>query len=214
MEEEKVAEEFGKYAIRKYSGVYKSKLAEFIKEMFLDNKEIETVNENSEDYNMILSVYRVVNNKLKTYKKGSIPSTMPISSFNFTETGHWSQDREQRRENVERAGGLGVNIIARFVWDKKHKDGPELHYITDNAIIIAVNMRKQILQKRLDVITELVARPEQLMRYLKPSDHGNGMNILNLETASNPNWSYPPEVMEKAVEHQKAGLNHDENFEK
>ena len=50
------------------------------------------------------------------------------------------------------------------------------------------------------------------MRYLKPSDHGNGMNILNLETASNPNWNYPPEVMAKAVEHQKAGLNYDENF--
>lgn len=107
---------------------------------------------------------------------------------------------------------MGKNIIARFVWDKKHKDGPELHYITDNAIIIAVNMRKQILQKRLDVITELVARPEQLMRYLKPSDHGNGMNILNLETASNPNWSYPSEVVAKAAEHQKAGLNYDENF--
>ena len=39
-------------------------------------------------------------------------------------------------------GGDGMNVIAKFYWDKGHAAGAEWHWVTDNAVIIVTNVNK------------------------------------------------------------------------
>ena len=70
---------------------------------------------------------------------------------------HYSIDRRQRDEFIHNNIGLGT-IIDSFVVDRGHPGGAEVHSVTDTAIIIIHNL----FTKKL--ITELIARPEQLRR--------------------------------------------------
>lgn len=77
-------------------------------------------------------------------------------------TNHFKEERKTRANILEelKAPILSVNgKLCIFIVDKGHKDGKEIHVITENGIIHIYNQHS----KRY--ITGLIARPAQLMRY-------------------------------------------------
>lgn len=72
-------------------------------------------------------------------------------------TFHFSRDR-QDREALIRQIGEG-KVIKTVIIDKGHPNGPEIHKVTDNAIVLIYNQRTGKL------ITKLIARPGQIKRY-------------------------------------------------
>ncbi len=77
----------------------------------------------------------------------------------MTTSKHYLTDRS-KREALIKAIGEG-KIIATFTVNKHHRNGPELHSITDTGIIIIRNKRTK------KMITKLIARPQQIKRYFK-----------------------------------------------
>ena len=86
---------------------------------------------------------------------------------------HYSSDRQERRTFIQEHIGEG-NIIDSFVVDRGHPNGAEIHSVTDTAIIIIHN------QKTNKLITELIARPEQLRRLYRAENRRVPSNILSL----------------------------------
>ena len=72
---------------------------------------------------------------------------------------HYMNDR-QKREEVINMIGQGTPV-ATFIIDRGHRNGAELHEITDTGIINIYN------QKTHKLITKLIARPGQIRRYYK-----------------------------------------------
>lgn len=70
---------------------------------------------------------------------------------------HYTNDR-QRREKAINMIGQGTPV-ATFIIDRGHRNGAELHEITDTGIINIYN------QKTHKLITKLIARPGQIKRY-------------------------------------------------
>ena len=98
-------------------------------------------------------------------------------------TIHFSADRKSRAAILEelKAPILSVNgKLCIFIVDKGHKNGKEIHVITENAVIHIYNY----YSKRY--IKGLIARPAQLKRY--------GADI-------------PNEVIEKAYMHVSMHYN-------
>lgn len=93
---------------------------------------------------------------------------------------HWTHERSERAARIKMIGGVG-NPLFSVVWDRGHPDGPEIHTITDNAIVEIKNLHTNKL------ITMLIASPRQLRRY---------------------NQAIPDNVMQLAAAHVRAGLNH------
>ncbi len=84
-----------------------------------------------------------------------------VSSIN--ESSHYHYKRKRRDKIIKnRLHGDGY-IIDGFVIDRGHKDGLEVHSITENGVIIIHNYHTGKL------ITKLIARPEQIERYYKNS---------------------------------------------
>ena len=75
----------------------------------------------------------------------------------MTTSKHYITDRAKREALIQTIGE--GKEIARFTVDKHHKNGPEIHIITDTGIIIIKNKRTKKL------ITKLIARPAQIRRY-------------------------------------------------
>lgn len=75
---------------------------------------------------------------------------------------HYTKDR-QRREAIITQIGTG-NVIKEVVVDRGHRNGPEVHKITDTALILVYNQRSGKL------ITKLIARPAQILRYYKEDE--------------------------------------------
>lgn len=71
---------------------------------------------------------------------------------------HYRQERYIRENRIKRYIGYGT-VIASFLVDRGHANGPEIHEITDTAIINVYNERTHKL------ITKLIARPGQIRRY-------------------------------------------------
>lgn len=95
-------------------------------------------------------------------------------------TFHFTRDR-QDREALIRQIGQG-KVIKTVVVDKGHPNGPEVHKITDNAIVVIYN------EKTGKLITKLIARPNQIKRYYEEG-------------------KAPKEVLDKAFSHMKKGYN-------
>lgn len=93
-------------------------------------------------------------------------------------TQHYS-DRLYREQVITSIGGYG-KLLGSCVVDKGHQNGEEIHFLTDNAIIVIYN------RKTLRRITTLIARPRQMTRY--------GFNI-------------PQYVLDRAEQHKLVGLN-------
>lgn len=94
---------------------------------------------------------------------------------------HYKFDRQKREEIIKKIGT--GNVIAIVEVDRNHRDGPELHYITDTGLIIVKNKNTKKL------VTKLIARPQQIRRYFK-NPTAEIKKIINL-----------------AYEHQKLGYN-------
>ena len=70
---------------------------------------------------------------------------------------HYTKDRQQREAIIAQIGT--GNVIKEVVVDRGHRNGPEVHKITDTALILVYNQRTGIL------VTKLIARPAQILRY-------------------------------------------------
>jgi len=79
-----------------------------------------------------------------------------------TSSKHWMNDRKERDQLIKEIGF--TREIKRVTIDRGHKDGAEIHVITDTALIYIFNA---VTWKR---ITVLVARPGQLRRYWKDEE--------------------------------------------
>lgn len=90
-------------------------------------------------------------------------------------SNHYTEERKYREENIKKIGE--GKVIDSFIIDKGHRNGPEIHEITDTAIINIYNKRTKKL------ITRLIARPGQIKRYY--------------------NGNAPKEVVNKAFENTK-----------
>lgn len=80
----------------------------------------------------------------------------------MNKTFHFKEERKIRENILEelKAPILSVNgKLCIFIVDKGHKNGKEIHVITENAVIHIYNY----YSKRY--ITGLIARPAQLKRY-------------------------------------------------
>lgn len=97
-------------------------------------------------------------------------------------TLHW-KERKDRNTFIKNTIGLG-NPIRTFKVDKGHKNGEELHTITDTGIIIIRNATTSKL------ITTLIARPNQIKRYY-----------------INRNEQAPTYLINMSIKHTKAGYN-------
>ncbi len=95
---------------------------------------------------------------------------------------HYNMDR-QKRENLIQKIGYGT-VIKTAVVDKGHKNGPEIHEISDTGIITIYNQRTKKL------ITKLIARPGQIKRYYKENE------------------VIPKNLLQIAKEHQRMAFNY------
>ena len=86
---------------------------------------------------------------------------------------HYSAERHGRNTFIKEYIGKG-NIVDSFVVDRGHPGGAEIHNVTDTAIIIIHN------QKTNKLITELIARPEQLRRLYRSENRKVPSDILSL----------------------------------
>lgn len=77
---------------------------------------------------------------------------------------HYNKQRNQRQKIINRYINGDGNVIDSFVVDKGHKDGLEIHSITDTGLIIIHNKETKKL------VTKLIARPQQIERYYKDSN--------------------------------------------
>ena len=72
---------------------------------------------------------------------------------------HYTKDRQKREETINMIGH--GTPVATFIIDRGHRNGAELHEITNTGIINIYNQRTHKL------ITKLIARPGQIRRYYK-----------------------------------------------
>lgn len=89
------------------------------------------------------------------------------------ESVHYSTERQARHAFIKEHIGEG-NIIDSFVVDRGHPSGAETHSVTDTAIILIHNQRTKKL------ITELIARPEQLRRLYRSENREVPARVLSL----------------------------------
>lgn len=95
---------------------------------------------------------------------------------------HQEKDRKNRKELIETIGH--GNTIKTVVVDRHHKNGPEIHELSDTGIITIFNLRTK------KMITQLIARPGQIKRYFADNE------II------------PNELLELARQHQKLNYNY------
>ena len=93
---------------------------------------------------------------------------------------HYTKDR-QLRESIINQIGTG-NVIKEVEVDRGHRNGPEIHKITDTGLILIYNKENKKL------ITKLIARVGQINRYY-------------------PNEKPPEKVIQLARYHFEIGWN-------
>ena len=86
---------------------------------------------------------------------------------------HYIKVRNKREKFIRKYITDG-NVIDEFIIDKGHKDGKEIHSITDTGLIIIHN------QTSGKLITKLIARPQQIQRYYDNADKEPPKQILVL----------------------------------
>lgn len=101
------------------------------------------------------------------------------------DTRHYDVDKNTavRREIIEKYIGWGKDIFSAEV-DRGHKNGTEIHVITDTAIIKVYNIRTK------KHVTDLIARPNQIKRVY----HAKGQYA--------PQW-----LLDIAYENRSRGFN-------
>ena len=94
---------------------------------------------------------------------------------------HYEIDRITREELIKMIG-YG-KIVKSVEIDRGHKNGPEIHEISSTGIVTIYNKFSH------KMITKLIARPGQIMRYYK-------------------NEKAPAELIKLAREHQQMNFNY------
>lgn len=108
-------------------------------------------------------------------------------SFDYSvKTAHWDYERVERHNKIMTYIGDG-KLIASFEVYTAHPNGNEIHNIFDNGVVLIQNIRTKKL------ITELIARPQQIRRYWE-----------GLRTAMPYQYQY---IIDKARVHQKNKWN-------
>ena len=77
-------------------------------------------------------------------------------------SNHYVSEREKREQAIKEIGE-GKIVKVAYV-DRHHKNGPEIHCISDTGIITVYN---QITRK---MVTKLIARPGQIERYYEEDE--------------------------------------------
>lgn len=90
----------------------------------------------------------------------------PIVSSN---TLHISNDRLNRIEECTKGSDV---VVDRFIVDKGHKNGAEIHKVYSDSIIKVHNLNT------LKLITILFARPAQIKRYYKAFDEQTPESLI------------------------------------
>lgn len=95
---------------------------------------------------------------------------------------HYSNDRQARERLINEIGN--GKVIKSVVIDRGHRNGAEIHEISDTGIITIFNQRTR------KMITRLIARPGQIRRYFKENE------------------VIPNELINLAREHQRMAYNY------
>lgn len=139
-------------------------------------KQVEKINtiqlSENELYSIIKdSVMNILSESLNDYRIFNVKSKMdkPVSP-NGEVTNHWGE-REERLKRMTNSAG---DPIYSFVVDTGHRNGDEIHTITEKGCILIINKHTGKL------ITVLLARPGQIVRYWKE---------LGLELPKDANFS-------------------------
>ena len=74
-------------------------------------------------------------------------------------SNHYDKQRYKRQRLINKYINGDGNVIDNFIIDKGHKNGIEIHSITDTGLIIIHN------QNTGKLVTKLIARPKQIKRY-------------------------------------------------
>lgn len=107
-------------------------------------------------------------------------------------TKHYDLDRGARAKFIEELGGAGLTIDIIHNVDKGHWNGLERHEITENGIIRIFN------EATGQHITDLIARPEQILRYYtQPDLYGEHKYPKGIQ-----------KVLRLAKEHTELGFNY------
>ena len=88
-------------------------------------------------------------------------------------TIHYNSDRKDRIDFIKNVVGVGT-IIDKFIVDRGHPNGAEIHSITDNGIIIIQNKNTEKL------VTMLIARPQQIKRYYIAENKPIPLNVVRI----------------------------------
>lgn len=92
---------------------------------------------------------------------------------------HYAVQRQARDAFIQ---SIGVGTVTdSFVVDRGHPDGAEIHSVTDTAVVIIRNQRTGKL------ITEIIARPEQLRRLYRTQNREVPKRLLKLAYKHNRN---------------------------
>ena len=97
-------------------------------------------------------------------------------------SNHYSTDRQARETLIRDHIGIG-KVIKSVQVDRGHKNGAEIHKITNTGIILIYNAKTNKL------VTKLIARPNQIRRYY-----------------NNPN-QVPQALIKLAIDHTNKGYN-------
>lgn len=103
-------------------------------------------------------------------------------------TCHFDTDRKTRHGNIVSHIGDG-KYVTTFLCDTGHQNGNELHNIFDNGIILVQNERTK------KIVTELIARPNQIKRY---------WTLSNRQVPRNMDY-----IIAKCLVHEQKGYNED-----
>jgi len=95
-------------------------------------------------------------------------------------TAHYAEERSTKEQLIRKIGEGYVVCTCKV--DRHHKNGPEIHKVTNTGIIVIYNERTGKL------VTKLIARPNQLKRYFA-------------------NGYVPSYLFRLAREHQRRGYN-------
>ena len=101
---------------------------------------------------------------------------------------HYKIQRNKREKFINKYIHDDGHIVDGFIVDRGHKDGAEVHSLTDNGIILVHNLESGAL------VTKLIAREKQIERYYEKTGREKPLEYKR--------------IMELARWHHSLGYNH------
>lgn len=90
------------------------------------------------------------------------------------QSNHYKNKRYKREKFIHKYLYGDGEIIDSFIINRNHPNGLEQHNITDTGLIIVYNLKTQKL------VTKLIARKNQIMRYYHDVDKEPPPSLLRL----------------------------------